>query len=100
MAAAAPPAPPDAAATKAEGHGAHEKRAPGAGHVGKLSLDSIPWTEVYWKGRDLGQTPLFEVDLPAGSQQLVLKNPGESVNQTIEVEIKAGSVTSQKLHLQ
>ncbi len=52
-----------------------------------------------WKGKDLGQSPLFEVDLPAGAQELVLKNPGESVEQTVEVEIKPGQVTTQRLHL-
>ena len=89
---------PDEPATKTKAP-AHERKHAAAGREGKLSLDTNPWTEVYWKGKDLGQTPLFEVALPAGSQQLVLKNPGESVEQAIEVDIKPGEVNTQKLHL-
>jgi len=67
---------------------------------GKLSIDTTPWTEVYWRGKDLGQTPLIGVDLPPGAQRLVLKNPGEKIEQTVEVEIKSEQTTAKRLRLQ
>jgi serine/threonine-protein kinase len=88
------------AAAPAAAKPAHEHHGSGSGKRGKLSLDTNPWTEVFWKGKSLGQTPLLEVDFPAGPQQLQLRNPGESVDQTIEVVIKPGEVTTKKLHLQ
>ena len=61
--------------------------------------DALSSLTVTLNGQDLGQTPLYEVELPAGSQRLVLKNPGESVEQTVEIEIESGKVNTQKLHL-
>lgn len=40
--------------------------------VGKVTIDSRPWSIVLWRGRRLGETPVIDVELPAGNQSLVL----------------------------
>jgi serine/threonine-protein kinase len=67
--------------------------------MGRLTLDTRPWTYVYLRGRKLGDTPLIEVPLPAGRHQLKLVNEGKNISTVIEVEIRAGQTTSKKLQL-
>ncbi|WNG16496.1 serine/threonine-protein kinase [Cystobacter fuscus] len=67
--------------------------------MGRLTLDTKPWTYVYLRGRKLGDTPLIEVPLPAGRHQLKLVNEGKNLSTVIEVEIRAGQTTSKKLQL-
>jgi serine/threonine protein kinase len=100
---AAPPPPPtvepaDPAPVRAEPHAATVARAPKRA-MGRLTLDTTPWTDVYLRGRKLGDTPLIEVPLPAGRHQLKLVNEGKNISTVIEVEIRAGQVTGKKLRL-
>lgn len=60
---------------------------------GKLTIDTRPWTEVYWGGKKLGLTPLEGVELPAGRQTLRLRNERLGVNKKISVRIRAGRTT-------
>ena len=66
---------------------------------GRLTLSTQPWTHVTLNGRSLGDTPLVEVVLPVGRFTLKLTNEDRQVNETIEVEIKAGQTTTKKLSL-
>lgn len=66
---------------------------------GKLSLETEPWTKVYLGKRLLGETPLLEVPLPAGSQRLRLQNAEEGIDAVIEVDIVADGVTVKRLAL-
>ncbi|MBN2493494.1 MAG: protein kinase [Deltaproteobacteria bacterium] len=61
---------------------------------GRLDLNAIPWAEVFWSGRSLGETPLEGIRLPAGKQKLVLKNSSLGKTRTIEVRIAAGKVAT------
>jgi hypothetical protein len=61
-----------------------------AGPRGRLSLDSSPPATVFLGQRSLGPTPLVEVELPAGPQQLRLVNESEALDQTLGAEITAG----------
>jgi hypothetical protein len=56
---------------------------------GNLSINATPWAEVSVDGRALGETPIANVTLRAGSHELVFRNPqhGE-LKQTVVV--KAG----------
>jgi serine/threonine-protein kinase len=56
---------------------------------GNLSINATPWAEVSVDGRGLGETPIANVTLRAGSHELVFRNPqhGE-LKQTVVV--KAG----------
>lgn len=66
---------------------------------GRLSLDTVPWTRVYRAGRVLGDTPLIDVRLPAGRQELKLVNEDRGISTTIEVVIEPGKLTAKKLRL-
>ncbi len=67
---------------------------------GFLSLITSPWTRVSLNGRELGETPLIHVALPAGRHTLRLTNPDAHISETYEVEIRAGETTSRRLGLQ
>lgn len=68
--------------------------------VGKLMLDTTPWTTVYLGNRKLGDTPLLGVSLPAGKQVLRLVNPEQNLNSSVEVVIIGNETTVKKLSLQ
>jgi len=56
--------------------------------TGLLSLRTKPWTTVYYGNVELGPTPLFKQELPAGPVTLRLVNKEKGIDQTITVEIK------------
>lgn len=66
---------------------------------GKLTLDTTPYTEVFLKGKKLGDTPLVEVSLPPGIHVLTLVNDSKGIKRAIEVEISSGKTTTKKLKL-
>jgi serine/threonine-protein kinase len=66
---------------------------------GKLTLDTDPWTTVYWGKNRLGPTPLLEQPMPAGVYQLRLVNPDLKIDYTVEVEVRAGATTVKRLSL-
>ncbi|MHB8878843.1 MAG: serine/threonine-protein kinase [Myxococcaceae bacterium] len=63
---------------------------------GRLTLQTVPWTEVFLGARKLGDSPLVEVSLPAGRQTLRLVNAEKGVNTSITVEIRPGQTTLRK----
>ena len=67
--------------------------------TGRLSLATTPWTQVYFHGRSLGETPLSNASLPVGHQKLTLVNPDRGIKTTIDVEIKANQQTVKRLKL-
>ena len=42
---------------------------------GSLSLNALPWADVYVDGNHLGQTPLGNVSLPIGTHEVVFRHP-------------------------
>jgi len=67
--------------------------------LGTLRLDTVPWSEVFYKKRKLGITPLLGVKLPAGTHKLKAVNAGRGLEKTIKVTIKAGQTTTMKIKL-
>ncbi len=57
---------------------------------GKLRLITTPWTDIYFKGRKLGQTPLIDVELPAGNIKLKAVNKEAGIDRTITIKIESG----------
>jgi serine/threonine-protein kinase len=88
----APPASPEPTPTEARA-----KPRPVA--MGRLTLKTTPWTSVFLGGKKLGDTPLVEVPLPAGTHVLKLTNPDSNLESSIEVEVKPGQTTTKKLRL-
>lgn len=64
---------------------------------GFLSLQTTPWTLVFLGKKNLGETPLANVSLPAGVHRLKLVNDEKKLSTTIEVEIKSGQTTTKRL---
>jgi hypothetical protein len=62
--------------------------------TGFLSLRTTPWTRVYHGAVELGDTPLFKVELPAGKVKLRLLNPDKGIDRSLQVTIKKGEVTT------
>ena len=57
------------------------------GRRGRLTFDTVPWTDVYVKGAKVGTTPLVEVELPAGAVQLRLVNEEARIDRRYDVII-------------
>jgi serine/threonine-protein kinase len=55
--------------------------------VGRLTLDSTPWTDVYLGERKLGTTPLVEIEVPAGSYWLRMVNTAAKVDRRVTVNV-------------
>jgi serine/threonine-protein kinase len=55
--------------------------------MGSLTVDAIPWAEVWVGGKRLGETPIAGVPLEAGEVRVKLKNPktGNQVTRTVLV---------------
>jgi hypothetical protein len=57
---------------------------------GSVSINALPWATVTLDGRDLGTTPIANVDVPLGNHDVVLRHPqlGDR-RQTITVTAKS-----------
>ncbi len=64
---------------------------------GKLTVDTVPWTLVYEGKRKLGETPLLEFSLPAGTHLLRFVNEQKGINTSVEIEILPNKTTAKKL---
>jgi hypothetical protein len=55
-----------------------------------LSVNAVPWAEVFISGRSFGETPLADVTLPIGTYQVTLRHPthGERV---VAVSVRLGA---------
>jgi hypothetical protein len=82
------------AVLSAEPYSGGPKPAPAAGGAtGKVSVNSIPASNVTLNGRDIGQTPKMGIEVPAGPVTAVFKHP-ELGTMTRSAVVKAGgSVT-------
>ncbi len=67
--------------------------------TGYLTLDTKPWTEVYFRGKRLGLTPLAYQKLPAGKQKLLLRNRKKNITKTIWIEIRPNQTTVKQINL-
>jgi len=65
---------------------------------GYLNITSIPWSWVYLGRKKLGQTPLANVKVPAGTHRLFFSNPegGETFR---TVKVQPGQVTKLRVKL-
>jgi hypothetical protein len=56
---------------------------------GTVSLNAIPWAEVWLDGQKLGDTPLASTPVPLGTQEFVFKNP-QLGERKVSATIKSG----------
>ena len=70
--------------------------------TGRLTLDTTPWTYVYYGNRNLGPTPITEVELPTGRVVLKLRRDGSDgcrVDAARAVEVVGGKTTKRSIAL-
>jgi hypothetical protein len=74
---------------------AGEERALTVEPRGALSLNAVPWAEVYIDGQRAGETPLANLQVPLGTREILFKHPqfGER-RMTAVVTASAPSVVS------
>jgi hypothetical protein len=76
-----------------------ESKKAAAGDTGRLTLDTVPATEVYFGQEKIGDTPLVEVPLPTGHHALQVINDEKGISQSIEVDIRPGQTTKRRIQL-
>ena len=74
-------------------------RSPAPGPPGLLTVDATPWGTVSLDGRPIGETPLANVKGPAGSHQLLVRNPDTGRVERRTVKIESGRATALKVDL-
>ena len=61
-----------------------------SGEPAYLTINSMPWANIYIDGKLIGATPISKHKLPAGSYKIQFKNPKAKIDKTIPVELEAG----------
>jgi len=61
-----------------------------SGEPAFLTINSMPWANIYIDGKLIGSTPISKHKLPAGSYKIQFKNPKSKIDKTIPVELKPG----------
>ncbi|MFT3922970.1 MAG: protein kinase [Myxococcales bacterium] len=67
--------------------------------MGRLKLDSTPYAIVSLNGKKLGITPI-DVELPADTHTLVLRNPEQNLETSYRVNIVAGESVERRIALE
>lgn len=60
---------------------------------GFLSINTIPWTRVIMDGKEVGSTPLLNMEVVVGKHHLKLINERFGIDETIEVDIFPNKTT-------
>jgi hypothetical protein len=58
--------------------------------MARLDLNATPWAHVRIDGRDRGDTPLLDVELPVGPHRVELINEPLGVRREVTVELHPG----------
>ena len=61
-----------------------------SGEPAFLTINSMPWANIYINGKLIGATPISKHKLPAGEYKIQFKNPKSGIDKTIPVELKPG----------
>lgn len=70
------------------------------GGPGQLTFDARPWCNVTIRGRRHGQTPVVNLTLPSGRHRVICTNPEMGVTRNVNVTIRPGETTRQRINLQ
>jgi serine/threonine-protein kinase len=60
--------------------------------MGRLTVRTTPWSDVYLGGKKLGQAPFTDLEVPVGTHTLTFKNPSRPTV-VKSVTVKAGKST-------
>jgi len=70
-----------------------------SGSMGVLSINTVPWSQVFVDGRLVGNTPQRNIELSAGSHRLTLVNESFNIREVVQVNIQAGKTLKKVLTL-
>jgi hypothetical protein len=70
-----------------------------SGDNGTLRVNSRPWSKVFVDGKPYGNTPRFNIELPAGSHKLELVNDEFKISRSVAVTITQGKVETLVINL-
>ncbi len=74
--------------------------APRERKTGRITVLTSPWAKVYWNDQELGVTPMTQpVELPAGRQVLVFRNPDLHLEKSVPVDVPPGEIKAVKVNL-
>jgi serine/threonine-protein kinase len=63
------------------------KKTPPEKEMGKLSVRTVPWSDVYIGTRHLGQAPFADKEMPVGTYTLLFKHPSkEPIRRTVTIK--------------
>lgn len=63
-----------------------------------LSVDCFPQAKVAIDGREVGNTPIAKVSLPAGPHTFMVSNAKLGFSRSVELKLKAGETRRERLH--
>ncbi|MBI5512064.1 MAG: serine/threonine protein kinase [Deltaproteobacteria bacterium] len=66
---------------------------------GKLTLQAVPWANVYIRGRLVGPTPLINYPVPAGDLEVRLVNPDAGLSVDKVIVVPPGGVVKERVEL-
>ena len=78
----APPPPAPAARVK--------RARPRPRHSGTITINSLPWSRVRLDGKNVGDTPVVKLRVPAGRHRLELLSPGGKVRKSLRITVRPG----------
>ncbi len=70
-----------------------------SGETGVLSINTVPWSQVFVDGRLIGNTPQMRIVLSAGKHRVTLVNDNFNIREVTRVTIKPGETTKRVLTL-
>jgi serine/threonine protein kinase len=76
------------------------KSSPARTAPGLLRLNSRPWSQVSIDGKPVGNTPLMNLSLPAGTHSVRMVNPQFGLTKTIKLQIQPGQTLTKVIDLQ
>lgn len=67
--------------------------------TGLLSLNTLPWSQVYVDGESIGHTPVLEQPLSAGAHTIRLLNPELGLAKELQIQVKPGQTLKKLIDL-
>ncbi len=67
---------------------------------GKLTINSVPWSSIYFENKKLGVTPLAGLKLPVGTHELKLVNSTVGIDELLSVKIDFNQVTNKMVRFE
>jgi len=61
-----------------------------------VQISAIPWAEIYYRGNNMGTTPMVLKDIPLGKRSITLRNDPLKIRRTIVIDVVSKGNTIQE----